>query len=131
MDWRLRSGRRSLPPAEAQTRAELVEWLFRIGGRLRGFEASGNTPLIYLDSEKFCPLGVYSPIFSGSLEPMSGQVRTPEDRAQLLLTMRRQTPSRVLRRMNTLRLLGDGWVAERVAEILFIDVETVREHRRP
>jgi DNA-binding CsgD family transcriptional regulator len=61
---------------------------------------------------------------------MSGQVRTPEDRAQLLLRMRRRTASRALRRMNMLRLLGDGWVAERVAEILFIDVETVREHRR-
>jgi len=32
--------------------------------------------------------------------------------------------------MNTLLLLDDGWAAERVAEILFIDVETVREHRR-
>ena len=34
------------------------------------------------------------------------------------------------RRMNTLLLLDDGWAAERVAEVLFIDVETVREHRR-
>lgn len=32
--------------------------------------------------------------------------------------------------MNTLLLLDDGWAAERVAEVLFIDVETVREHRR-
>lgn len=32
--------------------------------------------------------------------------------------------------MNTLLLLDDGWAAERVAEVLFIDAETVREHRR-
>jgi transposase len=44
--------------------------------------------------------------------------------------MRRQTPSPVHRRMNTLLLLDDGWSAERVADALFIDVETVREHRR-
>ena len=29
-----------------------------------------------------------------------------------------------------LLLLDDGWAAERVAEALFIDAETVREHRR-
>lgn len=44
--------------------------------------------------------------------------------------MRRQTPSTVHRRMNALLLLDDGWAAERVAEALFIDAETVREHRR-
>src|SRR5579872_940262 len=44
--------------------------------------------------------------------------------------MRRQTLSPVHRRMNALLLLDDGWAAERVAEALFIDVETVREHRR-
>jgi transposase len=43
--------------------------------------------------------------------------------------MRRQTPGPVHRRMNTL-LLDDGWAAERVAEVLFIDVDTVHEHRR-
>ena len=32
--------------------------------------------------------------------------------------------------MNALLLLDDGWAAERVAEALFIDAETVREHRR-
>ena len=32
--------------------------------------------------------------------------------------------------MNALLLLDDGWAAERVAEVLFIDAETVREHRR-
>jgi hypothetical protein len=31
--------------------------------------------------------------------------------------------------MNALLLLDDGWAAERVAEALFIDAETVREHR--
>ena len=40
------------------------------------------------------------------------------------------TPSTVHRRMNVLLLLDDGWAAERVAEALFIDAETVREHRR-
>ena len=44
--------------------------------------------------------------------------------------MRRQTPSPVHRRMNALLLLDDGWTAERVAEVLFIDAETIREHRR-
>ncbi|MGO9998575.1 MAG: hypothetical protein ACLPKW_12640 [Acetobacteraceae bacterium] len=29
-----------------------------------------------------------------------------------------------------LLLLDDGWTAERVAEVLFIDAETVRGHRR-
>ena len=33
--------------------------------------------------------------------------------------------------MNALLLLDDGWTAERVAAVLFIDAETVREHRRP
>jgi hypothetical protein len=32
--------------------------------------------------------------------------------------------------MNALLLLDDGWAAERVAEALFIDAETVRDHRR-
>ena len=32
--------------------------------------------------------------------------------------------------MNTRLLLDDGWTAERVAEALFIDAETVRAHRR-
>jgi Homeodomain-like domain len=44
--------------------------------------------------------------------------------------MRRHTPSPVHRRMNALLLLDDGWAAERVADVLFIDAETVREHRR-
>jgi transposase len=61
---------------------------------------------------------------------MSGVILSPEDRAHLLRMMRRQTPSPVHRRMNTLLLLDDGWAAERVAEVLFIDAETVREHRR-
>ena len=43
--------------------------------------------------------------------------------------MRRQLNSTVHRRMNVL-LLDDGWAAERIAEALYIDAETVREHRR-
>src|ERR1700761_5372393 len=61
---------------------------------------------------------------------MGGLVLTVADRAQLLRMMRRQKPSTVHRRMNALLLLDDGWTAERVAAALFIDVETVREHRR-
>jgi transposase len=61
---------------------------------------------------------------------MSGAILTPEDRAHLLRMMRQQTPSPVHRRMNALLLLDDGWIAERVAEVLFIDADTVREHRR-
>jgi hypothetical protein len=61
---------------------------------------------------------------------MSGLILPPEDRAHLLLMMRRQTPSPVHRRMNALLLLDDGWTAEQVAKVLFIDAETVCEHRR-
>ena len=61
---------------------------------------------------------------------MSGSILTPSDRAYLLRMMRRHTPSPVHRRMNALLLLDDGWAVERVADALFIDAETVREHRR-
>lgn len=61
---------------------------------------------------------------------MSGAVLTLEDRAYFLSAMRRQGNSAVHRRMNALLLLDDGWTAERVAEALFIDAETVRAHRR-
>jgi hypothetical protein len=61
---------------------------------------------------------------------MSGAILTPEDRTHLLLMMRQQTPSPVRRRMNALLLVDDGWTAERVAAALFIDADTVREHRR-
>lgn len=61
---------------------------------------------------------------------MAGVVLTAEDRAQLLRLMRRQMNSHVHRRMNVLLLLDDGWTAERIAEALFIDAETVHEHRR-
>jgi transposase len=61
---------------------------------------------------------------------MAGTVLTAEDRAQLLRMMRRQMNSHVHRRMNVLLLLDDGWTAERIAEALFIDAETVHEHRR-
>jgi transposase len=61
---------------------------------------------------------------------MSGAVLTPEDRAYFLSAMRRQGNSAVHRRMNALLLLDDGWTAERVAEALSIDAETVRAHRR-
>jgi len=61
---------------------------------------------------------------------MSGTILTPEDRAHFVRMMRSHTPSPVHRRMNALLLLDDGWAAERVAEALFIDAETVREYRR-
>lgn len=61
---------------------------------------------------------------------MSGAVLPPEGRACLLAALRRQGNSAVHRRMNALLLLDDGWTAERVAEALFIDAETVRAHRR-
>lgn len=61
---------------------------------------------------------------------MSGAVLSPEDRAYFLVLMRRQGNSAVHRRVNALLLLDDGWSAERVAEALFIDAETVRAHRR-
>lgn len=44
--------------------------------------------------------------------------------------MRRQLNSTVHRRMNVLLLLDDGWAAERIAAALYIDAETVREHRK-
>jgi len=71
-------------------------------------------------------------IGSDSMRAMAGSILDPTDRAHLLLMMRRQTPSTVHRRMNALLLLllDDGWAAERVAEVLFIDAETVRDHRR-
>lgn len=61
---------------------------------------------------------------------MPGRILSPEERAHLLRMMRRQTPSTVHRRVNALLLLDDGWTAERVAEVLFIDSETVREYRK-
>ena len=61
---------------------------------------------------------------------MAGVVLTPEDRAHFLAMLRRHTNSAVHRRMNALLLLDDGWTAERVAEALFIEAETVRAHRR-
>ena len=61
---------------------------------------------------------------------MAGMVLTAAERSHLLRMMRRQTPSAVHRRMNVLLLLDDGWAAERIAEALYIDAETVREHLR-
>ena len=61
---------------------------------------------------------------------MAGAILTPADRTYLLRMMRRQTNSHVHRRMNVLLLLDDGWSVERIAEALYIDAETVREHRR-
>lgn len=61
---------------------------------------------------------------------MSGLLLTPSDRAHFLAMLRRQTNSAVHRRMNALLLLDDGWTAEQVAQALFIEAETVREHRR-
>jgi hypothetical protein len=70
------------------------------------------------------------PVEFDSLLGMSGSILTPQDRAHFLRKMRRLTRSPVHRRMNALLLLDDGWAAERVAAVLFIDAETVREHRR-
>lgn len=61
---------------------------------------------------------------------MAGALLTSEDRACFLAALRRQGNSAAHRRMNALLLLDDGWTAERVAEALFIDAETVRAHRR-
>lgn len=61
---------------------------------------------------------------------MAGKLLSVADRARFLALMRQQTNSAVHRRMNTLLLLDDGWTAERVAEALFIDAETVCAHRR-
>jgi hypothetical protein len=55
---------------------------------------------------------------------MAGAVLSSSDRAHFLEMLRRHTNSAVLRRMNALLLLDDGWTAERVAEVLFIDAET-------
>ena len=44
--------------------------------------------------------------------------------------MRRHQISAVHRRMNVLLLLDDGWSAGQVAAALFIEAETVHEHRR-
>jgi hypothetical protein len=61
---------------------------------------------------------------------MSGRLLSPDDRAHLRRMMRCPTPSPVHRRMNTLLLLEDSWTAECVDKVLFIDVETAREHHR-
>lgn len=61
---------------------------------------------------------------------MPGAVLSPEDRGYFLALMRRQLNSAVHRRLNALLLLDDGWTAERVAEALFIEAETVHAHRR-
>jgi predicted ArsR family transcriptional regulator len=61
---------------------------------------------------------------------MAGALLPLADRAYFLAMMRRQLHSAVHQRMNALLLPDDGWTAERVAEALFIEAETVREHRR-
>jgi transposase len=61
---------------------------------------------------------------------MAGERLTHSDRAHVLAMLQRQTNSAVHRRMNALLLLDAGWTPERVAEGLFIEAETVREHRR-
>lgn len=60
---------------------------------------------------------------------MSGALLKPDERAYLLAMMRRQMNSAVHRRMNVVLLLDDEWSVERIAEALFIDAETVRQHR--
>ena len=61
---------------------------------------------------------------------MAGAILSRDDRTHLLRMMRRQTNSHVHRRMNVLLLLDDGWPAERIATALYIDADTVQEHRR-
>jgi transposase len=61
---------------------------------------------------------------------MSGAILTATVRARMLRLMRQQTPSPIHRRMNALLLLDDGYAAEQVAAVLYIDADTVREHRR-
>jgi hypothetical protein len=64
------------------------------------------------------------PVEFDSLSGMSDSILTPpEDRAHFLRKMRHLTPSPVHRWMNALLLLDDGWAAERVADVLFIDAE--------
>jgi transposase len=60
---------------------------------------------------------------------MADRFLSAEQRAELLRLMRRQMNSAIHRRINVVLLLDDGWLAERVAEALFIDAETVRQHR--
>lgn len=85
--------------------------------------------LVYLESEGFrnCPLHRRGAVRFAAA--MVGSVLSAADRTQLLRLMRRQLNSTVHRRMNVL-LLDDGWAAERIAEALYIDAETVREHRQ-
>ena len=61
---------------------------------------------------------------------MAGLVLSAVDRGRFLSLMRRQLNSAVHRRLNVLLLLDDGWSAERIAEALFIEAETVRAHHR-
>jgi transposase len=61
---------------------------------------------------------------------MAGLVLSTGDRGYFLTLMRRQMNSAVHRRLNVLLLLDDGWPAERIAEALFIEAETVRAHHR-
>lgn len=61
---------------------------------------------------------------------MAGEVLSLQDRADFLKLMRRQMNSAVHRRINVLLLLDDGWPVARVCEALFLDEETVRDHRR-
>lgn len=67
---------------------------------------------------------------SDSLWVMAGVLLTLSERTHFLAQMRRQTNSAVHRRINALLLLDDGWSAERVGEVLFIDADTVRNHKR-
>jgi hypothetical protein len=77
-----------------------------------------------------CDASLRSQLSSIRMPGMSGSILTPQDRAHFLGNMRCLTASPVHRRMNALLLLDDGWAAERVAAVLFIYAETVREHRR-
>ena len=77
--------------------------------------------MVYPDLEKIWPGGQASVANPDSVRRMSGLLLPPEERAHLLLMMRRQTPSPVHRRMNALLLLDDGLTAEQVAKVLYMD----------
>ena len=63
--------------------------------------------------------------------PEAGSILTPEQRATLLGIMRkRKIEALRARRAHTLLLLDDGLSAVQVAEIMYLDVDTVRDLRR-
>jgi len=60
-----------------------------------------------------------------------GGFLSPSQRAELLALLRSgRTEQRVARRANAMLLLDDGWSCERVAEVLYLDDDTVRSWRK-